>query len=182
MADRFWGRICIGGPVPAELVESLCDVIAALGAELDTGVGDFQPKSADCLLNAVDEDHLELFDHHAPFGEFPELEEFLRENDIPYDRRSEGKYEYDPELVMFRPGRDPVYVYTTQDGNPVMDVAPVECVRDNLRETLQSIQDQAFSSDLDKLLRDVVGLAIFDLCGVLPPDVPPLPPFEIVES
>ena len=61
-------------------------------------------------------------------GEFDDLEEFLREHRIAFDRFSEGKYEYDPERVTYRPDQGVEKCLTTESGNPIVEVASLQPV------------------------------------------------------
>jgi hypothetical protein len=49
---------------------------------------------------------LRLCHDEARYGAFETLETFLHEHDIPFDRYSDGRYEYDPLWTCFRPGQD----------------------------------------------------------------------------
>lgn len=64
-------------------------------------------------------------------GEFEDLEKYLQENKIPFDRSSEGYYEYDPEYSVYRPaaeGFDEIekVFYNANDGSMVVDMARIK--------------------------------------------------------
>ena len=130
MGDYFPGHISIGGAIPRKLVGRLCKEIAESGVSLDYGTADFEPKSADELLEAAKTSGtLELMNDQARYGQFEELEAFLVKHKIPFDRHSDAKYEFDPERVVFRPGmKGPKILPATNDddvlvrADDVMDV------------------------------------------------------------
>ena len=82
------------------------------------------PHRMKAFSSARDEDGLLHFaDCEVAWGEFQELEGWLREHGIPFQRQSSGKYEYDPCFVEFRPdlpGKPDRYTLTTQEGAPVI--------------------------------------------------------------
>lgn len=108
MGERMPAVILIGGRVPGVLVPQLCAVITAAGASIDWGDACFRPSTAQDLLdNRAEHDEalvLQLCDDQASWGEFKDLEAFLVQHGIAFDRISEGRWEFDPEWVSFRPG------------------------------------------------------------------------------
>ena len=119
MSDRFSADITIGGAVPRSLVAALCEAISDSGAGLDWE-GGCDPGCAEDLLHLAEAEGargtIRLHDCQASYGEFPELEAFLIANGIAFDRASEAKYEYDGEVLKFRPGHEPYHLLATQDG------------------------------------------------------------------
>lgn len=110
MADRMAGEIFIGGNISRNLLPDFFKTLAAQFVTLEWGDAQFCPETAEDLLdNCTDREGvivLRLCDDEAPYGAFESLEAFLREHDIPYDRYSDGRYEYDPLWACFRPGHD----------------------------------------------------------------------------
>ena len=108
MADYFAGEIRIGGKLPADLLEEFLGELNSSGAKV--GGYDGAPvacKNAEELRHALDENgHLFLVNDEARYGMFEELEDFLCEHDIPYDRHSDARFEWDAENVTFRPGME----------------------------------------------------------------------------
>ena len=103
MGDRFTTEIRIGGKIPREVAKELCSVIATEEVSLEWDGAVFEPNEPEDLVAAVDEDRvLTLRDMQQLWGIFEDLEEFLVEHKIAFDRHHEPKYEYDGELVMFR--------------------------------------------------------------------------------
>jgi hypothetical protein len=106
------------------------------------------------------------------------LEDWLRKHGLPFQRRSSGKYDYDPEFVEFRPdlpGKPDRYTLTTQDAAPVVCCEEVEKVVRSMARLVKSKRParkrlRAWERLYDKLLC---------LC---PPKLPPLPTFEVVDG
>ncbi len=123
MADYMAAEILIGGRIPASIVPELCQAIRQERLGLDYGRACFDPDTASDLLEACRADShgalvLKLSDDQARWGEFEQLERFLQDNAIAYTRRSEGKYDCDPEQVEFRPGQGVVVIPTNSAGKP----------------------------------------------------------------
>ena len=174
MADRMSAEIWIGGKLRRRLLEE----IPLTNMRLDWDEHPLESTSAEGLLAARDENRLLHFcDCEAAYGEFQELEGWLRECKIPFRRHSSGKYEYLPETVEFRPdlgkGNVEVYCLTTDAGEPLIArsaLAPTLAAMAKLRRSNRSLasQLQAWKRLASRLAR------------LVPSDLPPLPPFEIV--
>src|SRR5581483_815343 len=112
------------GKLDPKLVPQLCDAIALEQVALDWGEGSFDPGTAGDLLAALTPRKkvrlLRLCDDQARWGRFEQLEDFLVGHGISFDRSSDGKFEYDPELVVFRPGNDPRSIGTNAAHEPVV--------------------------------------------------------------
>ena len=119
-------------------------------------------------------------------GEIPrptpqELEEWLRQHNVPFRRRSEGKYEYNAETVEFRPdlkgkrNRD-VYALTTPEGHPVVLAAEIKKVANRMAKVAADRKRSA------RQRLQAWGKLLAKLVHILPPKLPPLPPFEIVDG
>lgn len=139
MADRFGGQIWIGGQVSRskmsktntdeKLLDDLTGHINNECMSLDWGDSIAQQfKNEEQLLACLNnENHLNFKDDQARYGEFQELEDFLRENDIPYIRNSEAKYEHDAEEVWWFPGMEEADGRTINaDGNATI---PMESIK-----------------------------------------------------
>ena len=176
MADYFPGEIRIGGNVSADLLEELLGELSSTGAKVGGYDGtEFNCQSADELRQALDENgHLFLVNDQARFGMFEEVEGFLCEHDIPFDRHSGARYEFDAENVRFRPGMDrPVEVSSNGTGDDLMDV---DVIRPVAKE-LACLAEAKLTHD--KLLA-AVQEASRKLNEVLPPEVESLPPLQVV--
>ena len=125
MSEHLPAEITIGGKVRRSMAEAMCEVIAGEGVALDWGEARFRPQTVDELLAARSDDGddvtlLRLCDDQASWGEFEELETFLRDNDIAYIRHSDGKYDLDPEGAAFHPDTGLVQWLTDHNRNPVV--------------------------------------------------------------
>ena len=92
MADRMAAEIWIGGKLP----RSLLDEFPIDDLRVDWDENPVDRTSEETLLAGREDDHLHFCDCEAAYGEFQELEGWLREHNIPFQRQSSGKYEYDP--------------------------------------------------------------------------------------
>jgi hypothetical protein len=176
MADYFPGEIRIGGDIPADLLEELFGELSSTGAKIGGYDGtDFNCQNADELRQALEENgHLFLADDQARFRMFEELEGFLCEHDIPFDRHSDARYEFDAENVRFRPGMErPLEVPSNGTGDDLMDVNKIRPVARELARLAEAKLTH------DKLLA-AVQEASRKLNEALPPEVEPLPPLQVV--
>jgi len=182
MSDRMAAEIWIGGKVPMSLVPALCAAIRDEGVSLEWGDAPFRPSTADDLRQALREDDhavrlLWLCNDQAGGGVFEELEAFLREHEIAYTRQSTGHYEFDPEMVYFRPGHPLAPLATNAVGQPVVPVSELTLVADLLAAALDSSRSDS-AADTWSLVRTARQL----LQEQLPPALPPLETFEIEEE
>jgi hypothetical protein len=176
MADRMACEIWIGGTITAALAEGLCAVIRDMNASLEWGGGVFAPGSVKELLDANDDGHLHLYDDDRAWGEFEDLEEFLREHKIPYDRQTASRYEYDAEEAIYRPGIGMEVNPTNGSGNPVVEVAAIKPVVQSLRALCKHAKSG--KGDKASVLRRAERLQKL-LRSKLPREMPPLDPFTI---
>ncbi len=176
MADRIAAEIWIGGKLPRSLLEEL--PISDL--RLDWDHNRLRSSTEADILAARDEDGLLHFaDDEAAWGQFEELEGWLREHKIPFRRHSEGKYEFSPELVEFRPDlkgkrNRNAYAITSPEGAPMVFVSEVETITTRMAKLAANRKQSATQrlQSWERLLRK--------LTLVLPPKLPSLPRFEIV--
>ncbi len=177
MADRMATEIWIGGPIPESLVEEFCGVLRTESLSLDYGEAPFEPQDAKELLEgaAGNAGLLRLCHDEVAYGEFSDLESWLQEHDIPYTRKSDGKYEHDPVVVEFRP-ESGLHTCTADKGlEPVVSVKP-------LRKVVRRLQAAMAvpAKKKPKKARKQVKRALKLLTRHMPPELPPLPPLEIV--
>ena len=173
MADRMSAEIWIGG----KLARSLLEEFPISDLWLDWDQTPFDASSEDGILATRDENKLLHFaDCEAAWGEFQELEGWLREHDIPFKRHSSGKYDYLPELVEFRPdlGED-IQAIATDSGEPLVSRSELVPILESMAKLQRSTrplnaQVRAWKRLSDKLVK------------VVPPALPALPPFEIVDG
>lgn len=124
MADRFPGHITLGGTIVIETIEQR-EAVNTLLAQFsqDTGhawgesswhetitTGNYQ-KFLDKL------GYLEGFDDQATYGMFEEIEDDCRAVGIGYSRHSSARYEYNAEIIEWRPGMEaPFAQISDEDG------------------------------------------------------------------
>jgi len=177
MSDRMAAEIWIGGKLPRSLLESF--PIDDLSLDWDNSRL-ASSAEADILAARDDGGLLHLADIEAAWGEFQELEAWLREHNMPFRRQSEGKYEHSPEIVEFRPdlkrkkSRD-VCITASHDGKPIVLAAAVQAIADRMAKLKADRRSETKRLQVwEKLLRKLVR--------ILPPQLPPLPKFEIVDG
>jgi hypothetical protein len=109
------------------------------------------------------------------WGEFGDLEPWLQEHGIPYTRRSDGKYEHDPVVTEFRP-ESGLHECTANKGlRAVVELQPLRKVVRRLQAAMA-----ASAKKKPKKARKQVERALELLTRHMPPELPPLPPLEIV--
>ena len=181
MSDYMAAEIWIGGTISPSLVANLCAAITKQCASLEWGDAHFSPGTQPDLLEASQEKDgvslLWLCDDQARWGEFDALERFLWENGITYTRRSDGKYEYDPEVVEFRPEQGMISLLTNNAGEPVVPVSELADIDAALTQVLE-LPDTASKQTISSAVQSAQRL----LRERLPAVVPPLEPFEIEEG
>lgn len=184
MCERIAAHIQIGGKVRRSVAEELCSVIATERVSLEWGGAQFSPGSIKELLAARHDNGdglltLELYDDEASWGEFDDLEEFLREQKIPFIRYTEGKYEFDPEVVAFHPSCGLVSWLTNHSHNATVETSTVKPIADSLARILAGLGNGKLeAARLQVKLQRLHG----KLRKCLPPDVPALETFEVIEG
>ncbi len=183
MADRMAAEILIGGEILSSQVEDLCGHIRDEGLSLQYGGAPFVPLIATDLLRAVDDGDgpdgvLRLCATEVAGGAFQDLEDWLREHDIPYTRKSDGIYEYDPEVAEFRPEQGLYRWPANKALEPVVPASPVREAANMLTEAWRLLREAPFMQ-VQQII-DQLTQATAKLTEVLPPDWPPLPPLSIV--
>ncbi len=178
MSDRMAAEIWIGGKLSRSLLEEF--PISDLRLDWDNNCL-ASSAEADILAGRDENGLLHFADYEAAWGQFEELEGWLREHKLPFRRRSDGKYEHAPELVEFRPdlkgkrNRD-VYAITSPEGAPMVFVSEVEAITTPMAKLVgeQKLSATQRLEAWEKLFHR--------LTLVLPPQLPPLPRFEIVDG
>ena len=177
MSEPIPACISIGGRLSKRLVPTFCKAIVADGVVVEWGDALFRPMIALDLLEVCQEVNgarvLLLCDDRANWGRFPALEEFLLKcAKLPFDLRTEGRAEFDPELVMFRPGQKPLRLTTSANGQPVVAAQVLTPIADALANAIGGGRKLATMARFRRVLKG--------LRAHLPPVFSPLPPFEIV--
>lgn len=179
MSERMATEIWMGGTIARTLVPHLCTAITQAHVSEAWGDRRFVPHTAADLLSAIQEVNdvqlLWLCHDAASWGEFPELEEFLQEHEIPFTRRSAGKYEFDPEVVDSRPGRKLLCRTTNAAGQSVVTVSELSAVCRSLRRFRTNwlkLQPQTAARALEQALEQLEGYGA---------ELLPLAPFVIAD-
>ena len=163
-------EIFIGDKLPRSLVGNLLEIIRRGVFDGDDPYGDMQdnlleenagflrPTDEGELLDLCDEDGHLCLTGEAPAGMFEELEQWLIDHRIAFDRYAEGNFEYTPDLIQFRPGMGaPHFFHTTAERTPLI-------FADHLFEVLLRNDEVAKAiSVLDKLLPDISELEPFTI-------------------
>jgi hypothetical protein len=164
MSEHMAAEIWIGGTIARTLVPHLCTAITQSHVSNAWGDRRFAPHTAADLLSAIqvvnDVQLLWLCHDAAGWGEFPGLEEFLQEHEIPFTRRSAGKYEFDPEVVDCRPGQKLLCRTTNAAGQSVVAVSELSAVRRSLqrfRTNWLKLQPQKAARALEQALEQLEG-------------------------
>jgi len=173
MADRRPAEIWIGGKLP----RSLLDEFPISDLRLDWDETHFDSNSEQGILSTRDESGLLHFaNREAAWGEFEELEGWLREHSIPFKRLSSGKYEYLPELVEFRPDLgEEIQTETTDSGEPLIPKSELVPILESMAKLQRSKRPLDAQVRAWKELADKLG-------KLVPPTLPALPLFEIVDG
>jgi hypothetical protein len=109
MADYVPTWIEIGGPIPRRLVPELINCIISESLRDNFGGQRIAAANAEDLLSDAKDaqgnpDTLKLYEESAKNGQFDQLEQFLEEHGIEFDRHCGGGAEFSPELTRFRRG------------------------------------------------------------------------------
>lgn len=162
MSEPLSAQIWIGGRLSRARLPEFLTAVGEARVSLEWGDAVFAPETGEELLASLRDGRLWLCDDQASYGEFPELEGACQSLGLPYTRHSEGKYEYDAEVVEWRPGMaEPLArVGSNHDEGVYVPVKQVE-------KALKYLEANR-TGKARKVLRA--------LC----PKVSKLPPFEIV--
>jgi hypothetical protein len=173
MSDRMAAEIWVGGKLPRSLVGEF--PISDL--RLDFDLTPFDSTTEEGILSARDEDGLLHFaDCEAAWGEFAELEGWLHKHKMPFRRHSAGKYDYLPEVVEFMPdlGKE-VQTIATDTGEPLVYSSELMPILEKMADLRRS--DRPLNAQL-RAWKRLSG----KLAKLVPPMLPPLPAFEIVDG
>ena len=176
MADRFAGKISIGGQVPTDKIEALMDAINSEEINLHPEWSDkpFAPKNKRDLIEALDTSgRIVLCDNQACNGMFDCLEDALTELGIAWERWSDSYCEYDAEIVWWHPGMDAQdAIICNADGNEVVLAEPVKEAYALLRHCFSDRPGNSNSEMRDDAMKKLASVVT---------EVPTLPPLEFAE-
>ena len=151
-----------------EVIPSLIDAVNNENLQDVWGNGIQTMGSESELLKYVEEGHLTFRDDDRAWGEFLELEQFLVQEKIAFNRYHSPRYEVSGELVQFRPGMDaPVSALANDSAVILVEAQDVQRIRDMLKAS-------DWPEDTVKIMKE-----LDDLC--FEADITPLPAFELVD-
>jgi hypothetical protein len=180
MSDYIAAYIRIGGTVSKQLVPELCRAITQQRLALEWGETHFAPTSAGELLevrtSVSGADVLQLCDDDACWGEFAELEKFLIDHGIGFDRLHEAKFDINARLTQFRPDSGQHDFQTTVEGHVVVPLQDVQHLRDDLVQVRDILQSNQFD-----LAREKLQATLDNLAGRVKELAPPLSSLEFSE-
>lgn len=175
MGERAFASIDIGGSMPKSLLKMFMSMIKDSGAgPEDSGVeflfqGEHtnwsNRKRIEFLVQHHNGAFLHLADGEAVGAMFEELETWLKNNNIPFDRHSDAHWEWGASNYYFRPGGTDVVMTSDYNGN---DVVEAHLVR-SAREALSDGNAHAALKFLDDALGDAAA-------------IPELPPFKVIDG
>ena len=169
MSEAFPTEIRLGCAVRRERVPALIRAINAAELQDEWGSPIVEIESEAELLAYSNEEGLLWFCHiEQRWGTFEDLEAFLVEEKIAFDRRHEPVYEYNGELVQYRPGfEQPVVTEANASAKAVVQVSELKEIRDRLKlcQTMDDIREATERLNA--------------LCAS--EDVPPLQPFRVID-
>lgn len=145
MPDRYWACIKIGGGLPECEVQSFCEI------------ADIRPED---ITKHIEDGLFVLEGSQQPYGEFPELEDFCEQHDLPYIRQSDGGYEWPPEKSFWTPETRKIETVLL-DSYGEMQV-PMKVLR-SLRESLDSERIDEVNDLLDRYIVDLPELPAFEI-------------------
>ncbi|MGD9697560.1 hypothetical protein [Acinetobacter sp.] len=129
MAIRIFGEICIGGRVTESQLAEIADLLTKEGGILSDLEYDYEKITPADIIKAVEiavpYKLVYASNTHAPYGAFPELEKYLEDNNIAYDRLSEPYDSFDGMIVRYRPGIGKATIPTTATGDEVVPMSSV---------------------------------------------------------
>lgn len=179
MSDYSAAEIWIGGKVSASVARELCQAISIACLSLEWGDASFTPTSADDLVAACKEREgvklLWLCNDRARWGQLDDLEAFLVDQRIAFDRISEAGCEYHAERVSFRPGQKPVRAAIHRTGVAVASGAVLESVRNQF----DALIGQFTQGNIERGVAMLRRLRRF-VRQQTPKVLPGLTPFEII--
>jgi len=179
MSDRFPAKISIGGKIPVSLKDELAKLIWQEDFEFVNGWG-YENTITDlgevqsALDDAAKENRPVCFsDDQARYGEFKELEKFLVENNIDFDRVSDSFAENvcrDGKLTRF---------YLSQTGLLLVPYDDVRKAIDTVRSEFVESVKKSFNEREYEVKNTMADF--FEKIIQIAPVIPPLEPLEFVE-
>ena len=160
MPDYYPMTLRIGGRITRAQLKRI-EELAKSYAAYSRGGGEFDGYD-DAKGFEGEEPYLRLYLPNAPWGMAEELEAYLKQQKIPFDRYTGPNYGDDGVMVFYRPelGDEPIE-------RPAVEGEVIVAASD-VREVIEKTTGR---DDLVEQLKKLIG-----------DDVPPLPPVEIVDE
>jgi hypothetical protein len=179
MSEPIPTEISIGGKILAELVPGLCKAIADEHVALEWGNAYFRPETAEDLLAACQEFDgvrvLWLCNDQANYGRFDVVEGFLEREKISFRHKSDARFDFDAEVVQYRPQIGKVCYASENSGQPLIPLKTMTSIAEAVDEAANTAEGQT-ALELLRRLRNIQQL----MHEAMPVVVPPLERFEIV--
>ena len=169
MADYMSGVIDIGGAINANIVGELLEAIDADKGTMDWG-GDYFQSREELEQQATEYEQLRIFNDEAPYGRLETIEDFCVNHNIPFDRWSDSKYEYDCCWVKWRPGMENAHVIcSNKNYEELVSIDLLERADDFLEQVRSGVGlgDDAWPA-LDDLRREIADAMGSDIVPLLP--------------
>ena len=147
MADKFWGRIEIGGTLSKEDLSRFCKAAGVNEENFD---------------QHIEAQHFVIDENECPLGEYPELETLCRDLGLPYIRQSDGMYDYSPEYVFWTPTQDEIESIILDHSGELQ--TPMHVLR-SIRESFHAGQFDEVTELLERNIIDLPELPPFQLAA-----------------
>ena len=132
MSDRYPAEIHIGGAIHRDLLDELVQRTVETGASL-AGYDGTCATEDEVRKVPREGQILHLYDYHACYGHFHELEELLIRHHIHFDHHCDAYYEYDAENNYYR-GSKVLTMVATQAGACLLPVTEVLRILDDTNQ------------------------------------------------
>jgi hypothetical protein len=179
MSEPIPTEISIGGKIRADQVPGLCKAIAEECVSLEWGDAYFRPETAEDLLAACQQFDgvrvLWLCNDQANYGRFDVLEGFLEREKISFRHKSDARFDFDAEVVQYRPQIGKVCYASENSGQPLIPLKTMTSIAEAVDEAANTAEGQTALELLRRLLN--IQQLMHEAMLVV---VPPLEPFEIV--
>ena len=158
MADRFPASITIGGRIPRRLLYELAGVIATQGVCADWGDRYLEKAeiARDIRKAAEKGETVRFVNDQAVCGEFDDLESWLTDHGIDFDRHNDARYEYDSQNVYGRGCKSTVVFNSNQNGATLVYVEDIRGVLDDRAKPEQKLARIAKLIELPPALGPIV--------------------------
>jgi hypothetical protein len=145
MADRFPGKITIGGDITESQLKKLAAAAVESNVKTDWGDRELDETDVKQIFYNNQGSHVTFVNEEARSGVFESLEDYCDKAGISYVRHSSPKYEYDGELSWNVPGASEDETKTgtclaTESGSAVVLLSDIEAaLGDDAQETRKKL-------------------------------------------